>query len=1133
MDDDDPSDLFSAFMDMGASQAPIASCVTCGSTNFIVEDNGEPVCLDCGTQSHDVRTLTQEEFTGGGVMRYRSGGGHVRKTPKQQQASLVPSTIRAFNVQDFLRASQSIILRQATTLIEQCGAPAGLVNVLRTVWLRYLSKWSHSPSPIVHVIDGRLYTSSERMYLVREAAEGHQPPPIVPFSMLTLLSMVYLSCRWMQLPYLSYDIAHWVENGSLLYLNAYSSLHYDLQVILKLASSFFIPSLPTSDQIERTANALAFNLGIGVFDHSDSWLSPPLDQLKRLGLLPCALPALNIPLILLRTISLLGMPSEVYPLAIEVHTLYLLDDASTHNVPISSPLHSTNSVDPVARLKRRITLERVNPGAYIAALLAVAIRLVPGWEVWTDNHLAPGVTGTKCQQFMREGLPQLAKVASECERPGNENDDAKLGESNKWKDDSDAFPMVEYTEDTASLSIATGTSARSTDERKEASIALPSHTCNSGLRFADTLLSATVPYSVLSRIQTSKIFAAWFPVTLFTPVSKPPSNAKPQGSPVKTHLVAEGGILPVSCLEKSDARGTKNPSLDPSALLRSYLALLRTKILAGGEVGIGRAAAVESDRPVYNAEVSVQIRDKETYYKVTNTEDVAELNAELVSEVGDADLVAFFTGTQMNSQPEPRKILSFEDSEEPSSSTSQGLFSQFLASHRQSQPSACSSQLEAAVFSNAQNITSSNSTTTSRDWDDSNPSQILSVPNSTSRSAMARILDPVTPILAQLRSFFLPDSLSASSSAAIAASTNSTETASVIKDPSSTPQKPKHAHIPMSSPTLSTSHSPQSPASPFLLFSQTQKSPNAKHTSHNTQVMPGTTPQFASPSGKRPRLTLSQHDAWYRYDEDAPIVTISDTPEIVRRKKLKGNLSDGRNGVHGTQSSGFDVTLKLGPRSSNWGYQQVSTGGGLWTVPRLREIAHQAEVLKNMFKKEESERNAEVHFELHDRSHANGSSEEGLEKNRKTSECRPLYAQHKLSILPAVLFGFTCQSDTMYGFNAMESPAAYLDSFRRIISDRVSSANAQNGGPKGNWAKETPAFTKWTVPAAVAALIEDADRPILRRCDFTALETVIVDIRQDAIVSMLCKSLRSHKQHVLLIMETIQLVLRLHIGDCT
>jgi hypothetical protein len=280
----------------------------------------------CGTASQDVRQLVQERDDTEGMFRGRMQARHMYRVPGSDPRSMLHAS-DAFTTRSFLFAVQSILVAQFRALAHVLGlseapesgtvadhmgaghssrdAPvsgAELRAIGGHIWHRYLSRWTHTAAPIVHVIEGRVVTSEHPRYMARLHAEGLPLAPNVPLTMPLLLATVYCACRWLQLPVLPTDILAWVRNGTLPYLNAYRGLDATARASLHAAEVFLSPlQAPTPRRLHRLSRALCRNVGIH------------------------PLPALNAPLCVVRLCNRLRIPEIAIPRILALANLDITD----------------------------------------------------------------------------------------------------------------------------------------------------------------------------------------------------------------------------------------------------------------------------------------------------------------------------------------------------------------------------------------------------------------------------------------------------------------------------------------------------------------------------------------------------------------------------------------------------------------------------------------------------------------------------------------------------------------------------------------------------------------------------------------------------------------------------------------
>lgn len=397
MDDDD----FDLDVDVGNGGQRQVQCDHCGSDNVFTNAIGELVCLECGTQSQDVRNMQQEELDGGGIVRGRGGGAVMRRQKRLRTSEKPILAVHAFNTTDFLDCVQSILLQQISALVSRCGLSSKLAAVAKELWGRYLARWDALGAPMVEVISGRLLNSGQPLYIAKCYSEGKAPPPMPPISLLLGLGLLYTGCRWLQCPALAHDVCAWVCNGTLPYLNAYASLTSQQQVLMRSAFKFFSPTdLPTPTQVERAA--IVFGKAVGI---------DPL-------------PVVNTELCMMRMVRRAGLPETVTALAIALHALDRHDREHESAYTIHQYAKDKRTgMDVMGKpdLRRNQLLELRDlcvdadggAGIAIAALVLVAARMHVGWEAWVDAHLQPGLVGSVTAKADRAGVPN-ADVISGC-----------------------------------------------------------------------------------------------------------------------------------------------------------------------------------------------------------------------------------------------------------------------------------------------------------------------------------------------------------------------------------------------------------------------------------------------------------------------------------------------------------------------------------------------------------------------------------------------------------------------------------------------------------------------------------------------------------------------------------------------
>ena len=414
-DDDDNDQLLDpSRWDLGGGSSSSLVCESCGSENVhLNERTGDVVCDECGILSQSQsRTLTQEEFGDAGV--YRTAGGKARKRDVRKQPTLsslrggpIPARL-AFNAADFLDCIQIIMQHWMNELIERCEAPKELYHIVGDLWFRYIKRWSPPPPPppsssspslktppIVLMINGHVSTQADAMYVARIRSKGMKPLPVAALSMELLLGVLYSGCRWLKLPILAHDLSLWISNGTLSYLNAMSILSTDKKLIMRAAYKFFTSTeQPDAQTIERSAIAFVRSLEIV---NGDS-----ISALPQPNILPCAM----------RLIRRANLPTSVCAIVADLLALDELD-MSNESAYVRYKVNSRKRVrvdhdnpsNELWKLKRLSADSEGGPGARVAALVAVAMRLHSGWKLWVSNHLQTDLAGEIGVRAARLGNP--------------------------------------------------------------------------------------------------------------------------------------------------------------------------------------------------------------------------------------------------------------------------------------------------------------------------------------------------------------------------------------------------------------------------------------------------------------------------------------------------------------------------------------------------------------------------------------------------------------------------------------------------------------------------------------------------------------------------------------------------------
>jgi hypothetical protein len=345
------------------------ACDSCGGSNFFNEASGDMVCIDCGTQSQDVRHLTHEDFEGAAGAGGTSRGGMIRRYNTVQKHNAFLPAHHAFNTDDFVTALQAVVVAHAREVPALTGAPPHLfTSTLHEVWKRFLGRWAAAGIPIVHIIRGRLVGNGEERYYARLYAEGQSPPPVPAASMLLLLGISAAACRLLHLPVHAGTVAGWCADGRLTWFNAYGRLSWELQATLKLGARFFMPPAAPSAQAVNRATLLVA---------------------RCVGLHP--LPPLNAPLCAFALAADVGLPESVHAPLMELAALDAHDraHAAAYDPPHRRKGHGI--ADELTRLRSACASD--DSGAYIAALVATCLLTLQGWEEWVDGHVHPFTVG--------------------------------------------------------------------------------------------------------------------------------------------------------------------------------------------------------------------------------------------------------------------------------------------------------------------------------------------------------------------------------------------------------------------------------------------------------------------------------------------------------------------------------------------------------------------------------------------------------------------------------------------------------------------------------------------------------------------------------------------------------------------
>lgn len=396
------------------------ACGVCGSTRCIPNDIGELVCVDCGTQSQDVRQLVMEAATEAAEMDHIVKTSFKRRFKAATGRSLaaVPHATDAFTTADFALAMQIVLQAQVHALISHCGSPAELQTVVVQLWRRYLARWSHCGAPLGHVVHGEFRYGTMPPYLAKLYADGQAPPAVLPLTMPLLLSLLLISCRWLRLPFMAHDLCLWARNGTLPYLNAFRLLPPGLQLTVTAAHGVLQPSeLPRPARIAVGASLLALNIGVPL---PDANIHAAILRVAARGCFPPGAAAAAQQIASLDEVDRAHAPAYLLQARGMWPASSLPTSSSSGSSSSSSrgggskstsagtgasavAVRGASSVRP-ARVRPRATIRKdvlselrvsldFSSGAYVAALLVMGMRLSEGWEEWTARFLAPGFVG--------------------------------------------------------------------------------------------------------------------------------------------------------------------------------------------------------------------------------------------------------------------------------------------------------------------------------------------------------------------------------------------------------------------------------------------------------------------------------------------------------------------------------------------------------------------------------------------------------------------------------------------------------------------------------------------------------------------------------------------------------------------
>lgn len=346
--------------------ASYGACEHCGG-RIVSRFSGEAACIDCGTQSQDVRQLTHEYEEKRGPLDFSRSHKSKSSAPRAAVVS-VPHAAAAFNTSDFMRGVQTVLFAQIKDVTRSMNAAsaAAFRSTIRSLWSRYIARWASSPMPPAVVIDGRLCFSHEVGYLALALSRGLAPPPHAPLTPTLMLSFLLLSARILRQPLRAADIARGAASQKITFLDARSALSVESRVLNTAAADWFSPKyFPRADDVERGATVLAWNI------------------------LGTSLPPANIPLTAIEVVRSMRLP---VPVEFITSAIAALEVHESFHLPVQRKRGGHKMGGAWCGVKRaRDGVSDASSDAAIAALIFVSMRLVSGWESWVDARMQHGV----------------------------------------------------------------------------------------------------------------------------------------------------------------------------------------------------------------------------------------------------------------------------------------------------------------------------------------------------------------------------------------------------------------------------------------------------------------------------------------------------------------------------------------------------------------------------------------------------------------------------------------------------------------------------------------------------------------------------------------------------------------------
>ncbi|EHY60316.1 hypothetical protein HRR83_000075 [Exophiala dermatitidis] len=276
-------------------------CEQCGSSVFIVEDDGKTYC-DNGHDQGRAPVTAEDELDYG-----RQGKVLRKKEPKEKQkVTGVLRGVKAYQL--FLQAWQLILRKQCYILVHQKGLPAELWTIVRDLWILWLSQLghrlhdpaggSHPPTDSASEADA-ITTSAHETDSGGEAArerkrrgEAASHGPIL----VDTVVLNYLGILLLRRPIGLATILNWIQKEHIPFIRAIR--HVPAEMKDRLPGEYHI-ALDTIWMLEPDGLQAAVYERIKMFSLSFGMTMPPL----------------NHNLVLLHYVRSLALPIEVYSIS--------------------------------------------------------------------------------------------------------------------------------------------------------------------------------------------------------------------------------------------------------------------------------------------------------------------------------------------------------------------------------------------------------------------------------------------------------------------------------------------------------------------------------------------------------------------------------------------------------------------------------------------------------------------------------------------------------------------------------------------------------------------------------------------------------------------------------------------------